>query len=221
MWNHAREGYFASETLARLDVRRIDARGGEFDAHFTRSGTRCLNFADLQYFACGAVALIVSGLHWPDPLDRHDSMMRPSANRAKNRKSVARYPLSPIIGGVAARTTMPTAALIGASFGRYCRIPLRIENDDGTQINHRAIASALHVGMWHASATRQIATTYRIFTSAGVPAPFGTGTLGETVPFITDDIPVHHRSLQARGVSGRHRIVGIVEVSPAYGEYYT
>src|SRR5262249_35150620 len=90
-----REGYFASETLARLDVRRIDARGGEFDAHFTRSGTRCLNFADLQYFACGAVALIVSGLHWPDPLDRHDSMMRPSANRAKNRKSVARNPSRP------------------------------------------------------------------------------------------------------------------------------
>src|SRR5262245_63185086 len=85
MRNHARECNFARGALARFDIRGIDARGGQSDAHFTGTGMRRLNFADPQYLARGAIAFIESGLHEPYTLGIHDNMTGQSANRAKNR----------------------------------------------------------------------------------------------------------------------------------------
>src|SRR5262245_2003085 len=91
MRDHARESYLASGPLARFDVRRIDARGGQLDPHFTRTGTRRLNFTDPQDVARGAVALIVGSLHGSNSLVRHDNMTARSENRPRTGTPAARY----------------------------------------------------------------------------------------------------------------------------------
>src|SRR5512136_2042419 len=59
----------------------------------------------------------------------------------------------------------------------------------------------------------------RKLISAGKTGPLGACALRKAVPVTADDIPVHHRPLQAVGVRGRHRVVGVIEVGTTNGEY--
>jgi hypothetical protein len=52
------------------------------------------------------------------------------------------------------------------------------------------------------------------------PAPFGAGARREMVPFVTDDIPIHHGTLcNGCAVGIRHRTARVIEIGAANGDY--
>ena len=54
---------------------------------------------------------------------------------------------------------------------------------------------------------------------AGQPVPFRACAFGEVIPFIADDIPVHHWPLRAGGGVGRsERVMGVVEIGASDGQ---
>ena len=59
-----RIGDLAGRAGARFDVGGIDAGGRELDADLAGSGTRRIDFAELEHLAGGAVTLIERGAHF-------------------------------------------------------------------------------------------------------------------------------------------------------------
>src|SRR6476646_1026120 len=52
------------------------------------------------------------------------------------------------------------------------------------------------------------------------PAPFGAGARREMVPFVANDIPIHHGTLcNGCAVGIRHRTARVIEIGAANGDY--
>ena len=67
MRHDAREADLADRSGAGLDVRRVDAGGGDPDAYLTRRRLRCLDVADRQHINSGAVVAGTIGSPGNDP----------------------------------------------------------------------------------------------------------------------------------------------------------